>query len=291
MPAETEWLSTRVVLETEPLSIGSFRLRSGAPCFGVQEFVPERVTLALPRVPLRFTSGRWKFTADPNLGVLLASGVPFRHHEVEGAGAQVWWVEAPWAEVDELVDTAARRRLGAGHVPVPLSIEAWMIAALLGGSPGVEEDLRAHECGAEVLRCVLSRVSEPVRRRRERGTAARVREILSSGLARAPSLDQIAAAARLSKFQVSRAFKEETGFTIHSYLVHLRLRRAMVRLVEGREKAHVIAADLGFASESHLSNSMVRHAGVRPSALRAASSGGRRERSELLRMISARLAS
>jgi hypothetical protein len=52
----------------------------------------------------------------------------------------------------------------------------------------------------------------------------------------------------------------------------------------------VIAADLGFANESHLSNSMMRHAGVRPRSLRAAASGGRRDRSEFLRMIGARLA-
>jgi AraC family transcriptional regulator len=65
-----------------------------------------------------------------------------------------------------------------------------------------------------------------------------------------------------SPFHFSRVFTRSVGMTPHRYVVHLRLRRAIALVREGRSGLAEIAACTGFADQSHLSRWARRVHGV-----------------------------
>ena len=79
----------------------------------------------------------------------------------------------------------------------------------------------------------------------------------------AHSLDDLANATGLSKFQTLRDFTRATGLTPHAYLIQRRidLARAMIKAGEGlADIAHMV----GFADQSHLNRHFVRAYGLTP---------------------------
>jgi AraC family transcriptional regulator len=78
---------------------------------------------------------------------------------------------------------------------------------------------------------------------------------------------ELAHLADLSPAHFARAFKHETGFTPHTYLMRLRLERARARLVAGASIRDV-ATECGFADQAHLSRLFKRRYGLTPGELR-----------------------
>ena len=72
-----------------------------------------------------------------------------------------------------------------------------------------------------------------------------------------------------SPFHFTRVFTRSVGMTPYRYVVHLRLRRALELMREGRHGLAEIAAATGFADQSHLSRWVRRVHGVSPTGLRA----------------------
>lgn len=64
-------------------------------------------------------------------------------------------------------------------------------------------------------------------------------------------VEQLAAAACMSRFHFARVFRRATGFSPMEYLRHRRIEQAQVLLREGRYKVSEIASDLGFFDQSH----------------------------------------
>jgi AraC-like DNA-binding protein len=64
-------------------------------------------------------------------------------------------------------------------------------------------------------------------------------------------LADLAAMAAMSRFQLTRQFEKAYGLPLHAYQTHVRLLQAKQRLRAGVPIA-VVAADLGFADQSHL---------------------------------------
>lgn len=84
------------------------------------------------------------------------------------------------------------------------------------------------------------------------------------------SLSDIAAAAHLSPFHLSRIFKKATGVSPHQYLLQVRVNSARALLAAGaggRSLAEVAAA-VGFADQSHLTRHFKRMLGVTPKQMR-----------------------
>ncbi|MCF4996803.1 helix-turn-helix domain-containing protein [Pseudomonas syringae] len=80
-------------------------------------------------------------------------------------------------------------------------------------------------------------------------------------------LDQVAAAAGVDRFRLTRAFKAAFGLAPHAYLVQLRLAKARRLLATGAQPA-AVAMELGFADQSHLGRWFVRAYGLTPAAYR-----------------------
>ncbi len=83
------------------------------------------------------------------------------------------------------------------------------------------------------------------------------------------TLAELAALEGVSRYQLLRGFKRETGATPHAYLVQQRVRLARRHLAAGLPIAEA-ALRAGFADQSHLTRAFVRQLGVTPGRYRAA---------------------
>lgn len=110
-------------------------------------------------------------------------------------------------------------------------------------------------------------------RRRDAGdpampaAARRARDCLHAHSHEDLSLDDLARAAGTDRFRLTRAFKAAFGLPPHAYLVQLRLTRARRLLARGLSPA-TVAADLGFADQSHLGRWFRRAYGLTPARYR-----------------------
>lgn len=91
---------------------------------------------------------------------------------------------------------------------------------------------------------------------------------VEKALLRRPSPMAEGRAVNVSPFHLARSFRRQTGYTLHEYRTHLRLRAALERLADGDEDVAVIARAVGFSSHSHLTASFRRAFGVPPSCVR-----------------------
>jgi AraC-like DNA-binding protein len=72
----------------------------------------------------------------------------------------------------------------------------------------------------------------------------------------------------LSPFELARRFRQTVGVSVHRFLVRVRIARALERLADGEEDLAALAADLGFASHAHFSETFRRVTRSAPSAVR-----------------------
>ena len=102
------------------------------------------------------------------------------------------------------------------------------------------------------------------------GPARRVVDDVRQVLAEDPGapLQELAGAAGLSSYHVSRVFRRTTGVTISAFRSRLRVRRALEQLAGGQRDLARLAAETGFADQAHLTRSIRRETGSTPAQLR-----------------------
>jgi AraC-like DNA-binding protein len=178
-----------------------------------------------------------------------------------------------------------------------LMLEAPLVASLWGGdatlpagplrtSPEIDLDhrllLAAGRRGADphalyeralALAARALEQSDPRRVAAARPATARARRALADGargaLAAEPgrSLPDLARTLAVSPHHLSRVFRAVTGRTISGHRMRLRARNALERLAGGEGDLARLAADTGFADQSHLCRVVRRETGRTPSAL------------------------
>lgn len=106
----------------------------------------------------------------------------------------------------------------------------------------------------------ISPAADPAR------ASAGVRQVMAC-LQRDPQalhpLEQLAQQARLSRYQLIRAFRTATGMTPHAYQLNLRIIQARVSLLAGEAPA-ALAQRLGFADQAHFQRVFKAHVGITP---------------------------
>ena len=103
----------------------------------------------------------------------------------------------------------------------------------------------------------------------ERRRIRRAQEFLEERFSTAIDLRRLADIAGLSRFQLVRAFRRETGMTPHAYLTDCRVRAARRLLVRGETVAEAALA-CGFSDQSHLTRIFKAHSGLTPGRFRGA---------------------
>jgi AraC-like DNA-binding protein len=122
---------------------------------------------------------------------------------------------------------------------------------------------------------LLTRVREPTSQRApcgglSAGARRRVLEHIRSNLDGSIQVEDLAMAAGLSVHHFARAFKQTIGVSPHRYLVQQRVERAAQLLGATDRSLSEIAAEVGFADQSHFSKNFNRVTGSTPNAFRRA---------------------
>jgi AraC family transcriptional regulator len=89
-----------------------------------------------------------------------------------------------------------------------------------------------------------------------------------------PTITELAELCGLSRRQLMRAFREETGRTVGAFVQELTLERAKVLLRDTERPIGVVAVDVGFANPAAFATAFRRATGQTPRSFRAARGAG-----------------
>ncbi|MCP3705978.1 AraC family transcriptional regulator [Paraburkholderia sp. CNPSo 3274] len=205
----------------------------------------------------RFQCHRSLHTSVPGRAILIEPGALHDGHAPEPGGFTyaMLYLPQPW------VERAARRlniaglggvaaAFGQTLVDDPRLIEAIRRAflALYGEEGRLARDealdrLLEH-LGGHLLDTTAAAPAAPP-------ALARVRDLLHEHMGANIGLDELVDSSGIDRFRLTRLFQREFGTSPHAYLVRLRLRAARRLLAAGHTPAQV-AAEVGFADQSHL---------------------------------------
>lgn len=96
----------------------------------------------------------------------------------------------------------------------------------------------------------------------------KVHDFIHDRLAYTISLEELASVAGYSSSRFLVLFRNATGFSPHQYVMQQRLERARELMLRTTRPLNVIAAECGFADQSHLIRLFKRHTGFTPSQFR-----------------------
>jgi AraC-like DNA-binding protein len=162
--------------------------------------------------------------------------------------------------------------LPAGPLPTSPEIDLEHRLLLAAGSRGADPHELYERALALLARgleqCAPRRVAAggPATVRARRALADGAREALAAEPGR--SLPDLARALVVSPHHLSRVYRAVTGQTISRHRMRLRARNALERLAGGERDLARLAADTGFADQSHLCRVLRQETGRTPSALR-----------------------
>lgn len=138
------------------------------------------------------------------------------------------------------------------------------------GSAMVARSL-AHQLAVHLVRYYLRRangLSDVASSRLPRAVCAAV-DFIDSHYAQEISLADMAQAAHVSPFHLSRLFKKAMGMTPHQYLTRTRVESARTLLASGSRSLAEVAGAVGFADQSHLTRHFRRVLGVTPGQIQS----------------------
>jgi AraC-like DNA-binding protein len=262
----------RVLYSSPLLDVASFRCPAHDTRWRTTNVIDSPAPLvAFPQLPVGVRPiGSSPVLATPNLAMLYNPGQEYERRLVDDRGDRCIYIvlHPPALECLEPAGCVIRDgRLVAMHAPVDRAayLQQHLIARHLAGEP--HDALFVEETALGLLRSVLRHDAARSTRDAHRALAEAAKELLVSTMSEPLSLQELAARLSVSPFHLARVFRRETGYSLHAYRIHLRLRQALVRLPENRGNLTALALELGFASHSHFTDTFRRAFGVAPSAV------------------------
>lgn len=131
---------------------------------------------------------------------------------------------------------------------------------------------RVEECAVALLEHGLTLLALPPRERRydlDRSSHVRVLEYIEDSIGNSLRLEELARIAHMPVLHFLRSFASATGSTPHAYVNDRRLQRARVLLRSTEQSIATIAAECGFAHQSHLGAALKKQLGLSPRQCRA----------------------
>jgi AraC-like DNA-binding protein len=215
---------------------------------------------------------------EAGTALLTPAGVPYRSAHPFGCGDVGCHVRPSWPLLDDLGRRAPADRLSTALAArVHLRFRAAVEAAAHGRSDALElEEAALSLLGA--LPRALAAAAPPASSRRHVDLVERTKSLLLRRAGDRLSLAQVAGEVGSSAYHLARVFRRHTGLSLHGYRTRVRLLSALDRVAEARGALTALALELGFASQSHLTDAFRRTFGIPPGALargRSASRNGR----------------
>jgi AraC-like DNA-binding protein len=203
---------------------------------------------------------------DPTVAYCMNPGEEQRYDHPYSHGDDCTAVFLP----PELVAELAGDRLPSGPLPVApaIDLEHRLLLRSRDGDDIVE---RALALASAAVRREAPRTRHSRAARAHRAIADSAREALAADPE--ASLGELAARLAVSPHHLSRVFRSQTGETVSRHRMRLRTRAALDRLAGGERNLARIAADVGFADQSHLCRVVRDETGHTPAALRVALAG------------------
>jgi AraC-like DNA-binding protein len=216
---------------------------------------------------------------------MVCTVTPDEAHEIEpvaGAGFAYRCLYPGLDVVREVAASVAGRRV-AGTLALPPVIEDPEVARGIlavfeaeAESAGTPRLAREAQLLALLARVAVRHAVRPVAPRAKAPPApalARARDYLAAHCMENVGLAQLAAIAGVDRFALVRGFSRAYGLPPHTWLLQERVRRAQVLLRAGLPIADV-AAEVGFADQSHLTRRFRQIVGVTPGRYRDAATRG-----------------
>lgn len=276
---EMSWSAGRIVLCRRSWAAREAELTWQAPFHSL--LLTERGKTARTRVKV---GGRTVYDGGDRAGAL--SVVPAglqrvaSYRDADMVFASLWFDPAL---AETLLGTAAP---APGALPLHVNGREPVVAALLtdlsasaarGEDPGT---LYVEQLVALAwARLARTRPAAPARRRAaplSRSVVARVAEYIGQNLDSDLSVSDLARLAEGEPDTFSRRFKAATGLAPHAFVLEQRLQRAERLLAGTRLGIAAIAVQVGFSSQSHLTEKFRRARGVTPHAYRRSFDPGSR---------------
>jgi AraC-like DNA-binding protein len=221
--------------------------------------------------------------ATPGMVVLLAPYETHEEHYDPGTGCSYHGLY-PTANRVRLVLRRDDAREQAPFVFPRAVVDDPRLAALLLATRESLETSNT-ECQEQLLSATLRVVGDrhaeeprPDRSSRNAPAVHRAREFILSARDERASVDDVARAAGLSRYHLSRVFREVTGLAPYAFFEKVRLARAHLLIHSGVPLSRV-AATSGFSDQSHLTRHFAAQVGTTPGtyarAVREAMRGGR----------------
>jgi AraC-like DNA-binding protein len=177
-----------------------------------------------------------------------------------------------FAEVAAVAGGTAGFKFKTAMLPSTPSTLSWLarMPSLTARGDALALDESLTELLALIVAAHSGHVSPPQRiSASDERRISRALQVLQQEFAEAISLDQLAAAAGMSKYHFLRSFRRIVGTTPHQYLLSLRLRHAALRLAASPEAVSTIAFASGFGDLSTFNARFRRQFGATPSHYRA----------------------
>lgn len=232
-PSHLVVLTERGRTSTTQIYSESRRVYQGADRPGVLSFVPAGVERSgnFQQADLVY-SALW---LDPALNLPGCSALAERPIRVNESDAVI----------RSLIGSLATE-VGAGHLPDPVYLEhlVSLVSLRLANGACRPQERRRPRLGAQLIN--------------------RLTEYIEARLDREVSLTDLAQLARMPVDTFARHFRAETGMAPYAYVLERRIRRAEALLKSSDMPISIMALELGFSSQSHLTSTFRRLTGITP---------------------------
>jgi AraC-like DNA-binding protein len=244
-----------------------------------------RPIVALPVTPVwQSHDGADRLLVNQNDVVFHHPGSEYRRERFRDIGYRCLFFFPGTSLVHEMmaeVDRAALERPVIRFPPrAPLDGRTFGLSRMVARAlhSGRAESSAAREVLYEVLRGAVRasyleapkvRGASVATRRARREIVEEAKVVLTRRMAEPMSLDDLARALYVSPYHLARLFRSATGFSVHGYLVHLRLRAGLDRIQHVPGEIGALGLGLGYKSHSHFTASFRRAFGLTPTQVMA----------------------
>jgi AraC-like DNA-binding protein len=221
--------------------------------------------------PRRFTVAGQVLTGDTRMSVIIQAGEPHASAPIddEHTGLRTFYIEP--AMMQEAAHAIWHRAgpvvFGAARLTDRSTVAMLHAAHRSLEEGGLDGEVAFYTALEQLVRRCAVPAGAPRKLARSDARTAQVRDLLEDRVAENIRLDELARVAEISRFHLIRLFRRRYGVTPFAYQRNLRVERARAALRCGESLAQ-IAADLGFADQSHLGRAFRQVMGATPGQYR-----------------------